>query len=89
MEKAVHKPFQCNICNKRFSRTRHLQDHKVTHRHDNERPWACGECSKTFRQKRYLNRHVKRSHREKEAPLPASEPAVTEKDYVELKKTIQ
>ncbi|XP_061725965.1 gastrula zinc finger protein XlCGF57.1-like [Cydia pomonella] len=49
------KPYNCNICNKRFAHRRGLYRHvKVTH---NKKRFQCEECNKLFTDASYLNKH--------------------------------
>ena len=50
--------FQCNLCDKKFKRQTHLQQHLVTHE---PRQWDCDVCKKTFTTKYFLKKH-KRLH---------------------------
>lgn len=51
------KPFECETCLRRFSRSDHLTTHIRTH--TGERPFACEEpgCSKRFARSDELSRH--------------------------------
>ena len=50
--------FQCHLCEKKFKRQTHLQQHLVTHE---PRQWDCDVCKKTFTTKYFLKKH-KRLH---------------------------
>ena len=50
--------FQCHLCDKKFKRQTHLQQHLVTHE---PRQWDCDVCKKTFTTKYFLKKH-KRLH---------------------------
>merc|ERR1712129_360149 len=54
------KPFQCDICHKRF---RVKYNRKVHRRiHTGEKPYKCTSCNKMFTSKTGLNSHNKRMH---------------------------
>lgn len=53
------KPYQCNVCFKRFTQKAHLTTHRRTH--TGEKPYACHICQKRFAQSSHLNSH-KRTH---------------------------
>ena len=42
------KPYECDVCEKRFSRSDDLKDHVRIH--TNERPYECDVCEKRFRE---------------------------------------
>jgi hypothetical protein len=64
----THRPFVCDICEKRFSQKCNL----VTHirLHTGEKPYNCEFCDKRFTQKGNLDAHLK-THT-KERPFPCS-----------------
>lgn len=49
------KPYQCDICEKRFTQKSSLNTHKRGH--SGLRPYACQICLKTFTVKSYLTAH--------------------------------
>ncbi len=59
-EGTAHKPYECDICNKRLSRKWSLKRHKRT-LHTREKPYECDVCNKRFSRKGNLNIH-KRTH---------------------------
>jgi len=60
------KPYECSLCQKRFSTTISLKTHSYTH--TGERPHRCPQCPKTFATSSKLSRHVV-THSEKR-PYP-------------------
>ena len=53
------KPYECDVCNKRFSQSSHLVTHKRTHTGD--KPYECDVCNKRFSRSSVLTLH-KRTH---------------------------
>jgi KRAB domain-containing zinc finger protein len=54
------KPYKCDICNKIFSESHKLTQHKISAHKRNE-SFECGICKKTFTKRQSLKRHW-RSH---------------------------
>jgi len=50
------KPFQCNLCEKRFNNKANLNKHKLIH--GNKRPFVCNICGQAYRQSYDLKRHM-------------------------------
>ena len=50
-------PWECNLCNKRFTRGFQLRNHVRSH--TGERPFACSECGKAFTRANDCKRHEK------------------------------
>ncbi|KAL2871426.1 transcription factor domain-containing protein [Aspergillus lucknowensis] len=60
-----HRPFQCAICQARFSRGENLKRHTAIHnRIHNKEMLSCPICSVTFSRVDLRNRHMKRKHSE-------------------------
>ncbi|CAK1591711.1 unnamed protein product [Parnassius mnemosyne] len=57
------KPFECKICNKRFTQQGGLQQH--TRMHTGYRPYSCTVCPKTFTQKSGLDQHTRTHTKER------------------------
>ena len=51
------KPFECDVCKRRFGQKRLLQVHERTH--TGEKPYRCGTCNKCFAQSSTLATHKK------------------------------
>ena len=54
---APEKPFQCNVCERRFRQLSTLTNHVKIH--TGEKPYKCNVCDKTFRQSSTLTNHLK------------------------------
>lgn len=63
-----NKPFQCQICNRRYLRISTYNCHMKTHR--KERPHVCPHCDKTFCHKYNLNLHIRTHTGEKNYQCP-------------------
>ena len=50
------KPYECDVCNKRFPESRKLTRHKIS-AHKSEQSFECRICEKTFTQRKSLKRH--------------------------------
>jgi uncharacterized Zn-finger protein len=50
------KPFECDICAKRFTISRTLTEHKKCH--SPVKPFKCKECGKAFNKKATLKQHM-------------------------------
>ena len=63
MHKRTHtgdKPYECDVCNKRFSELHKLTQHKMS-THKGCLSFECGICKKTFTKRQSVKRHW-RSH---------------------------
>ena len=54
------KPYQCNICERRFSHRNAMVMHQRTH--TGERPYKCTQCDKTFTQSSHRQSHMQAVH---------------------------
>jgi len=54
------KPYECNVCGKRFSRSALLTWHSRIH--TGVKPYQCSLCGKVFRLSGVLRTHMKRLH---------------------------
>ena len=54
------KPYECDVCEKRFSESGSLKAHMRIH--TNEKPYECDVCEKRFRISSNLRRHVRTQH---------------------------
>lgn len=57
------RPFQCDICEKKFTQKINLTVHYRSH--TGERPYKCKKCDKAFTQKGNLDTHVNKHHKHK------------------------
>ena len=55
------KPCECDVCNKRFSRSHVLTVHKRTHTED--KPYQCDVCNKRFSESHKLTQHKVSAHK--------------------------
>ncbi len=58
----INKPFQCNICEKRFVYNCNLEAHMQFH--NKQRPFSCSRCNKAYSTKGKLKEHNKYDHAE-------------------------
>ena len=54
------KPYECDVCEKRFTRSEYLKSHMRIH--TNEKPYECDVCEKRFRQSGALKNPHAYSH---------------------------
>ena len=59
----AHRPFSCEVCEKRFSQKCNLVTHLRLH--TGEKPYNCDFCEKRFTQKGNLDAHIKTHTKEK------------------------
>ena len=65
------QPFQCQVCQSRFTRHENLKRHAALHaRSENETSLTCEFCPATFSRSDLRQRHVKRKHPEHQANRP-------------------
>ena len=65
------QPFQCQICQSRFTRHENLKRHAALHaRSEHETSLTCEFCPATFSRSDLRQRHVKRKHPEHQANRP-------------------
>ena len=53
---AGERPFECEVCGRRYPRLDQLRDHKRVH--TGERPYKCTMCDKTFGLNASMRRHM-------------------------------
>ncbi|XP_065886922.1 protein odd-skipped-related 1-like [Dysidea avara] len=58
------RPYQCDMCERRFARATHMRRHKRIH--TGEKPYSCHICKMRFYRSDYLRNHVYRHQRDKE-----------------------
>ena len=51
------KPYECDVCEKRFRHSGTLRVHKRIH--TNEKPYECDVCEKAFRESGNLKEHMR------------------------------
>jgi len=54
------KPFECDVCEKRFTTAGNLQRHKRIH--TKEKPYECDVCEKRYRHAHSLKHHMRTQH---------------------------
>ena len=55
------KKFQCELCQKKFSRHEDLMNHQELE-HFKDSPYDCKECNKNFNSMLEMRDHLKRKH---------------------------
>ncbi|KAF2641945.1 hypothetical protein P280DRAFT_497796 [Massarina eburnea CBS 473.64] len=61
-KRPAYQPFQCTICQSRFTRQENLKRHAVLHSKSSEASLSCNLCQATFSRPDLRTRHVKRKH---------------------------
>ncbi|KAF3397293.1 hypothetical protein DPV78_007835 [Talaromyces pinophilus] len=65
LQNTPYQPFQCNICQRRFTRNENLKRHAALHtRLHGTSDLACDICNVTFSRRDLHHRHMKRKHPE-------------------------
>lgn len=65
LQNAPYQPFQCNICQRRFTRNENLKRHAALHtRLHGVSDLSCDICNVTFSRRDLHHRHMKRKHPE-------------------------
>ncbi|CAH1791666.1 unnamed protein product [Owenia fusiformis] len=54
------KPYQCDQCGRKFTRSEHLKSHEGVH--NGEYPYKCKLCDAGFRENRALRKHLDKEH---------------------------
>jgi KRAB domain-containing zinc finger protein len=54
------KPFECEVCDRKFAQKFRLDEHKLSHIEG--QPFKCNLCTKAFRRKTILTKHQKENH---------------------------
>lgn len=76
--KPAFQPFQCSICQSRFTRHENLKRHAAVHsRSQDETALACDVCHATFSRPDLRLRHLKRKHPEHHEPRPSKRHATS------------
>lgn len=58
--KSHTKAYECDVCNRKFSRSTHLHEHRVLH--DNPNAYQCKTCENRFKAKKNLKNHINKMH---------------------------
>lgn len=75
------KPYECEICEKRFNNKANLSKHKLIHA--NKRPFVCNICGQTYRQSYDLKRHMTTHSEEKAFRCNQCEKSFARKTYLQ------
>lgn len=71
----AYRPFQCLVCQSRFTRHENLKRHAALHARSHEKATLpCGVCEVTFSRHDLRHRHMKRKHPEHDESRPAKKP---------------
>ncbi|KAJ5537453.1 hypothetical protein N7513_010639 [Penicillium frequentans] len=78
-ERPLYQPFQCVICQRRFTRHENLKRHATLHsRLPSEASLPCPFCQVKFSRSDLRHRHIRRKHPEKEPKSPTKRPRCNE-----------
>ncbi|KAH8424400.1 uncharacterized protein LDX57_002151 [Aspergillus melleus] len=64
---STYQPYQCLVCQSRFTRHENLKRHAKLHSASHQASLRCGFCQTTFSRPDLRNRHMKRKHPEHES----------------------
>lgn len=73
----MFQPFQCTICQSRFTRHENLKRHAALHARSPSSSLSCDLCGASFSRPDLRVRHVKRQHREETSPLNQNLPVTS------------
>ncbi|KAJ5999587.1 hypothetical protein N7451_007397 [Penicillium sp. IBT 35674x] len=78
-ERPLYQPFQCAICQRRFTRHENLKRHATLHsRFPGEASLPCPFCQVKFSRSDLRHRHIRRKHPEKGSKSPTKRPRCNE-----------
>lgn len=77
------RPFQCDICLRRFKQSGNLKSHWDTHRKDKRFKCNMLPCQRSFGDKRGLTRHLALMHKDNEVGITSTAPGIAKDSTVE------